>query len=83
MASAGKHEKVREFLNKGSVAILNKGQIMQLSRLIWVFMVKFVILLVPYQCFTEGDFRFTCCMCVHLSNCPSVCPSFRKIWILR
>ena len=40
-------------------------------------------LLVPYRCVTGGDFRFTLRPCVRPSNCPSVCSSVRKIWILR
>ena len=41
------------------------------------------VLLVPYRCFSGGDFRFTLRPCVCLSDCPSVCPSVRKIWILQ
>ena len=36
--------------------------------------VPMIFLLVPYRCFTGGNFRFTHRPCVRLSDCPSVRP---------
>ena len=45
-----------------------------------------LFLLVPYRCFTGGDFRFTLRPCVRLSDCPSAksgsCDNLKTVWSL-